>query len=291
MTHSLQNSTFQISVQELGAELNSFKNTHTHLEYIWQANPAVWSRHAPMLFPIVGKLKDNHYTYQGKEFTLPQHGFARDQVFNLVSQTENTLTFALTHSPATLVKYPFEFELTITYRLEANRLTIGYQVANPGHNNLYFSLGAHPGFTCPLLPDEVFSDYYLQFEQPENLERYLLDQGLQNGQTEPVPLENNTILPLHYNLFEKDALVLKNIASEKISLRSKNHAHGLDFTFRGYPYLGIWTKEKDAPFICLEPWHGLADSVNSTGDLTQKEGITLLPPAGIFACEYTIAVR
>ncbi|QNF34248.1 aldose 1-epimerase family protein [Adhaeribacter swui] len=291
MMHTLQNSTYQIGVQEHGAELCSFKNTQTGLEYIWQANPAIWARHAPVLFPTVGKLKNNQYTYQGKNYTLPQHGFARDFPFVLESKIENALTFLLEQSKASLANYPFNFRLYIRYQLDENALTVSYRVENPNSHDLYFSLGAHPGFTCPLFPKEQFSDYYLELEQPENLERYLLDAGLQNGATEPVPLENKKQLPLTYELFEKDAIVLKNLKSRKISLRSRNHEHGLDFLFPNYPYFGIWTKEKNAPFICLEPWHGIADSVNSSGELTQKEGIIMLPPGQDFTCAYTIVVR
>lgn len=290
MIHTLQNSTYQIGVQEHGAELCSFRNTQIHLEYIWQADPAIWARHAPVLFPTVGKLKNNQYTYQGKTYTLPQHGFARDFSFVLESKTENSLTFLLEQSEATLVDYPFNFRLYISYGLVGNALTVSYRVENSGNSELYFSLGAHPGFTCPLFPNEQFSDYYLELEQPETLERYLLDAGLQNGSTEAVSLENNTELPLTYELFEKDAVVLKNLKSQRISLRSRHHQHGLDFIFPDYPYFGIWTKEKNAPFICLEPWHGIADSVNSSGELTQKEGIIVLAPQQDFTCAYTIVV-
>ncbi len=182
--HTLQNNSFQINVQEHGAELCSFKNTQTDLEYIWQADPAIWARHAPVLFPTVGKLKNNQFTYQGKSYTLPQHGFARDYAFTLKSKTENSLTFVLEQSEATLIHFPFSFRLCISYRLEENTLTVSYRVENPASTNLYFSLGAHPGFACPLFPDEQFSDYYLQFEKSEGIKRYLLDQGLQNGQME-----------------------------------------------------------------------------------------------------------
>jgi galactose mutarotase-like enzyme len=140
-----------------------------------------------------------------------------------------------------------------------------------------------------LFPGEQFSDYYLAFEQAESLSRYLLEGGLQNGQTEPV-LENEKIMPLRYELFENDAIVLKGMASEKILLRTANHNHGLDFEFAGYPYFGIWTKEKGATFICLEPWHGIAGSVDEKGELTQKEGIIALPESQEFTCSYTIRV-
>lgn len=291
MEHYLQNEQFTVSVQEAGAELSSFRSIPLNLEYIWPADPAVWSRHAPVLFPIVGRLLDDAYEYAGQRYSLPQHGFARDQIFRLIQQTEDTLAFELNSSPATLADYPFAFELRIRYQLAANALTVRYEVLNPGAEDLYFSIGGHPGFNCPLFPGEAFTDYYLQFDRPEPLERYLIAQGLQTGQTEPVPLEKNGILPLRYELFaEKDAIVLKRLAAEKISLRSHHHSHGLDFTFRGYPYLGIWTKGPDAPFICLEPWHGIASHVDGPSDLTQKEGIVRLTAQNIFSCDYTIEV-
>jgi galactose mutarotase-like enzyme len=290
MVHHLQNEQYQIAVKAQGAELSSLRSLADNLEYIWQADPAIWPRHAPVLFPIVGKVPEGKYHYQGQTYALPQHGFARDEKFDLVHQTADTLTFALSSSDKTLAIYPFPFRLEITYILRGNSLETGYRVINTGAGDLYFSIGAHPAFNCPLLPDEKFGDYYLEFEKPETLSRYLLDQGLQNGQTRPV-LEGNRQMPLHYGLFEQDAIVLKDLASQKISLRTPKHAHGLDFEFRDYPFFGIWTKEAGAPFICLEPWHGIADSVNSSGDLTEKEGIILLPPAKDFTCDYIIVVK
>jgi galactose mutarotase-like enzyme len=292
MIHYIQNENYTVGVQERGAELGSFRNILANLEYIWQADPAIWSRHAPVLFPLVGRLKDDTYEYQGQSYTLPQHGFARDQVFRVVDKSATTLGFELVDSPKTLLNYPFRFKLRINYRLEENKLTVDYEVQNTGSEDLYFSIGGHPGFSCPLFPEkgEVFSDYFLQFEKPETLARYLIEDGLQTGETEPVPLMNNTDLPLQYELFEKDAIVLKNIASEKLSMRSNLHGHGLNFTFRGYPYLGIWTKGENAPFICLEPWHGIAGSIDGPTELTQKEGIKKLSAGDVFTCAYTIEV-
>ncbi len=292
MVHYIQNENFTVGVQERGAELCSFRNIPANLEYIWSADPAVWSRHAPVLFPLVGRLKNDTYEYQGQSYNLPQHGFARDQVFRIVEQSATTLSFELMDSPAIKAIYPFGFKLRIYYRLEKNKLTVGYEVQNTEAEDLYFSIGGHPGFRCPLFPDkgEVFSDYFLRFEKPETLERYLIEEGLQTGETEIIPLLHHTDLPLQYELFEKDALVLKNLASEKISLRSHQHAHGFDFTFRGFPYFGIWTKGKNAPFICLEPWHGIAGSTGGPADLTQKEGIKKLNAGQVFTCAYDIEV-
>ena len=289
MTYKLNNATYAVAVNEHGAELSSFKNTVTNLEYIWQADPAVWARHAPVLFPIVGKLRNGEYHFGGQTYKLPQHGIARDLNFRLEEQTSNSLTFALNSSDRTLAVYPFSFRLEIKYQLTENTLAIFYKVQNTGEEHMLFSLGAHPAFNCPLLPGEAFTDYYLAFEKAETLSRYLLNEGLQNGQTEPV-LTNQEKLPLQYELFEKDAIVLKGLTSEKITLQTNKHAHGLTFEFKGFPYFGIWTKERNAPFICLEPWHGIASHVDDSGELTEKEGIMNLPPGETFTCSYTIRV-
>lgn len=289
MVHHLQNTQCRVTVQEAGAELTSFRDLATDLEYIWTADPAVWPRHAPVLFPIVGKLPEGKYRYKGKTYALPQHGFARDEKFDLVDQKPNALTFALTSSEKTLAGYPFSFRLEIAYTLTGNSLETAYQVRNTGPDEMYFSIGAHPGFNCPLLPGEHFEDYYLDFEKPETVSRYLLDEGLQNGRKQPV-LFGLQRLPLRYELFEQDAIVLKDLASQKISLRTPLHGHGLDFEFRDFPYFGIWTKEAGAPFICLEPWHGIASRVGDSGELQEKEGIIRLAAGESFACSYTIRV-
>jgi galactose mutarotase-like enzyme len=289
MVHHLENDQYRIAVEETGAELSSFRSLRDELEYIWTADAAVWPRHAPVLFPIVGKLPDGKYHYQGRTYALPQHGFARDEKFDLVQQTPQSLTLALNSSPQTLAVYPFPFRLEIAYALQGNRLETSYRVVNTGAGDLYFSLGAHPGFNCPLLPEEKFEDYYLEFEKAETLNRYLLDQGLQNGQIQQVPTTDNQ-LPLHYELFEQDAIVLKELASQKISLKTARHAHGLDFEFKNFPYFGIWTKQAGAPFICLEPWHGIASRVGDSGELTEKEGVIRLAAGDDFSCSYTIGV-
>ena len=289
MIHYLENQNYQIAVKTSGAELSSFRNKLENLEYIWQADPQIWPRHAPVLFPVVGKVPDGKYSYGGKTYELPQHGFARDMDFTLASQSETELIFELKESAETLAKYPFPFRLQVIYRLEGNALNIAYSVRNPGKSDLYFSIGAHPGFNCPLFTGEKFSDYYLEFDRPETQDRYLLDNGLLNGQTEPV-LQNHKILPLSYALFSKDAIVLKNLGSEKITLKTDKHNHGLDFEFKDFPFFGIWTKGEGAGFICLEPWQGIASQVGDSGELTQKEGIKKLAAGKDFSCDYTIRV-
>lgn len=289
MVHHLQNDQYRISVQETGAELSSFRRLRQGLEYIWQAEPTIWPRHAPVLFPVVGKLPDGKFRYQGRAYALPQHGFARDEKFELAGQSPQSLTFALANSERTLAFYPFPFRLEIAYSLQGNSLETAYRVVNTGEEDMYFSIGGHPAFNCPLLPGDKFEDYFLEFEKPETASRYLLEQGLQNGQIQPV-LEAATRLPLRYELFEQDAIVLKELVSQKISLRTSRHGHGLDFEFKGFPYFGIWTKQAGAPFICLEPWQGIASRVGDSGELTEKEGILRLAAGERFTCSYTVRV-
>lgn len=290
MVHNLQNEHYQVSVKEAGAELCSFFSKEENLEYIWQADPQVWPRHAPVLFPIVGKLPDGKYSYGGKTYELSQHGFARDHNFELIRKTETEILLELRESEQTLAVYPFRFRLQVIYRLDGNALETTFKVENPAETDLYFSIGGHPAFNCPLLPGESFVDYYLEFEHPETQSRYLLDQGLLNGGTEPL-LKEETKLPLSYDLFLHDALVFKNLASERIELKNLRHSHGLSFGFKDFPFFGIWTKKPGAGFICLEPWHGIAGKVGDSGELEQKEGILKLAAGEVFSCAYTIRVN
>lgn len=287
--HIMHQDQYRIAVNPLGAELCSFLDTKTMVEYIWQADPQVWPRHAPVLFPIVGKLPENTYTYKGKTYHLSQHGFARDLRFTVVEETDNSLSFELQDSPGTHGQYPFPFLLQISYLLQANKLTVDYQVSNPGEEEMYFSIGMHPGFNCPLHAAERFTDYFLEFEQPETLVRHLLVKGLLNGETETV-LENKNVLPLRDDLFAKDALVLKSFKSQYLTLKSNAHPNQVKIGFSGFPYLGIWSKPVGASFVCIEPWHGIAGTIGASADLAEKEGIIRLEPEADFACSYTIEV-
>ncbi|MDB5261142.1 MAG: aldose 1-epimerase family protein [Adhaeribacter sp.] len=290
MMHYLENENSSVAIKTSGAELSSFLNKQENLEYIWQADPQVWPRHAPVLFPVVGKLPAGKYNYGGKTYELPQHGFARDLDFKLISQENNQLIFELIDSEKTQAVYPFAFRLLIIYRLAENALEITYTVENPAAGDLYFSIGAHPAFRVPLFPGESFTDYYLEFEKPETQNHHLLEQGLLNGKSEPL-LKNQTRLPLSYDLFMQDALVFKKVASEKIQIKTPRHQHGISFEFKGFPFFGIWTKEPEAAFICLEPWHGIASTVGDTGELALKEGIINLPPGEQFSCSYIIRIH
>lgn len=285
----LENAQVKATFKSKGAELSSLIHKENGIEYVWQADPQVWGRHAPVLFPIVGKLNNDTYSHNNDIFHLSQHGFARDLEFELESSTIDELKLSLSYSEKTLKHYPFKFKLIICYKLKATTLTVSYEVYNEDEQLLFFSIGAHPGFRCPLTEKEKFEDYYLEFNETETLERHLLTGGAFNGTTELV-MANTNILPLSYDLFEKDAIVFKKFRSSTVSLKSKKEPHGVKMSFPGFPYLGIWTKQKNAPFVCIEPWYGLADTAIASGSLVQKEGIMELEPAGEFDCHYQIEI-
>lgn len=287
MNQIIENAFVKVEVSPHGAELQSIFNKQFHLEYLWQGDPAVWPRKAPVLFPIVGKVKDNQYTISGKTYSLSQHGFARDNAFTLVSATDTTLVYRLTHSEDSFKNFPYQFELDISYSIEHSILKVAYKIHNPsGTSDLYYSIGAHPGFRCPLVEGETFEDYYLEFEKAEKLNRVLLDGGLRGDQTEPVPLTNNK-LPLSVNLFgPKDAIVVSGLHSERISLKSNKSVHGLHFDYKNYPWFGIWSKP--GPFVCLEPWMGVADDIHAAGDFIKKESIQFLQPKAEALFTYSI---
>ena len=273
-----------------GAELTSLVTTANGLEYVWPGDPAVWARHAPVLFPLVGRLPNDAYEYEGRGYKLPQHGFARDQQFAVVRQSPTELMFRLQHDETTRAVFPFAFELTIAYTLRDAQLTVRWDVRNPAPDEpLLFSIGAHPAVRCPLLPDEQFEDYYLEFDHPVTLERHLLRGGLLTGQTAPV-LTQERELPLTYELFANDALVFKHYDFTNLTLRSRQSAHFVRFKFDGFPYLGLWTKGSGAGFVCVEPWHGIASPTGEPSELSEKEGILTLEPGQVFSATYSIEV-
>ena len=289
--YTLKNKNFQVTIKKEGAELSSFKSLKTSMEYIWKADPEVWAAHAPNLFPIIGCLKEDSFLYQGKEYACPKHGFIRkNNKISLIEQTENSLTFGLTYDAETLKVYPFLFEFQIKFILEGNKLSVEHKVVNHGDSSMLFSLGGHPGFTCLHHENEEYSDYYLEFDKPESAQTWrVLENGLIGGDTYPV-FDEPTKINLNTSIFKKDALVFKNLNSSKVSLKSKKSDQVLSMEFSDFPYLGIWAKP-NAPYVCIEPWLGIADADNSNRDFENKEGILSLGPKNNFMASYSITIK
>lgn len=287
--HSIFNDTISIKVSEKGAELQSVYHQQNRLEYLWSGDPVYWAKKSPVLFPIVGALKNNAYQYKGKEYQLDRHGFARNANFELIKKTDNSLTFSLKSNEQTKASYPFDFVFSVKYALQENKLQVTFIVENTGSENLLFSIGAHPAFAVPLVLGTKYEDYYLQFSQAEDADRWLVSaEGLIEITQTPL-LKNENRLPLKKELFYKDALVFKHLQSDAISILSDKTLHGIKVSFSNFPYMGIWAA-KDADFVCIEPWCGIADSVNASGNLEDKEGINTLAPKGKFEVGYEIEV-
>ncbi len=284
---TLHHKKLSVSVNSLGAELCSLKKDQEEL--LWQANKKIWPRHAPVLFPIVGKLKNSCYNYNGKEYSLPQHGFARDKEFILTEQTDSVLEFELTASEESLTVYPFHFSLIIRYELLDNELNVQYRIFNPGSKNLLFSIGAHPGFSCKRIENETLEDLYLDFESGHELAAQKLKNGLITDETHKIKLQNGT-LPLKSDLFENDALVFKNTQVNSVKLASKRSATVIKLVCKSWPYFGIWTKKDCKDFICLEPWYGVADDEQTKGNLEEKEGIIKVLPYASFKTDFSLEI-
>jgi galactose mutarotase-like enzyme len=285
---SLENQNLQISIHPKGAELQRIFHKGWGQEYLWDGDPAFWGRHSPLLFPIVGALKGNTYFYEGNAYTLPRHGFARDREFAMESQTADGISFLLHSDGSTRQVFPFDFALRVIYRLKSEGLTVTYRVDNPSSTEpLLFSIGGHPAFRVPLVAGTDYGDYCLEFDQEETAPRWPISkEGL--IELEPQPLLDETRwLPLSKELFARDALVLKQLRSESVALRSVRTERGLKMTFAGFPYLGVWAAP-NADFVCIEPWCGIADSVDTDQQWTHKEGINRLAPGGTFERTWTL---
>ncbi|MDR6967682.1 galactose mutarotase-like enzyme [Flavobacterium arsenatis] len=282
MEVTIKNSNFTATINSKGAELISLKSNNR--EFIWEGNPTFWGKHSPVLFPIVGTLKNNEFQYSEQNYTLSRHGFARDMDFVIREQSENKVVFSLEASETTLKYYPFIFELQLIYVLEQNKLSIQYKVLNKDKKEIPFSIGAHPAFALP----ENFENYSLSFEEDQALQYFLLENDLLSDKTEDLNLQENKLY-LNYQLFERDALVFKQINSKSITI-NENGKPVLKVNFNDFPNLGIWTKV-NAPFICIEPWFGYSDTNKNTGNILEKEGIIILEADKFFESEFSIEIQ
>ena len=286
MMYQLENDSLKIAVNSQGAELKSLFNKVNQQELIWQADPEFWGKSSPVLFPIVGTLKNGIYIYNKKEYNLPRHGFARDYNFKEEEVSDSQLIFSLEASQKTLQVYPFLFRLQIIYNLEGSRLQVKYKVENLSDDKtMCFSLGAHPAFKVGRKADD-FSSYKLLFNNDYVLKANQLKDGLLTTQQHDILL-NNQKFNLHYKLFEIDALVLLDMKSDKVTLMDNDDNNILTFEFENFPYFGIWTV-KNSGFICLEPWAGFSDFETHNQRLENKAGIYILQPKETWSAWWSV---
>ncbi|MCG2793675.1 MAG: aldose 1-epimerase family protein [Weeksellaceae bacterium] len=285
----IQNSTLKATFNDLGAELVSLINLETGKEIIWEGNPDFWSGKSPVLFPTVGALKDDKYIFEGETYEMPRHGFARRKFFEVKNPSENEVIFKLNSDDETLKFYPFDFSLEIKYTLVENKLKVSYNVKNRSEKEMYFSLGAHPGFAIDTKSGLKYDDYEISFSDDEKLEIHPLIDNLISRETKTIVLENKT-LRLSYELFSKDALVMTKMKSKDLILRNNQNNHKVVFTYSNFPYFGIWAA-KNADFVCLEPWQGIADIEDHNQELTQKFGILKLERNEAWKADWAVEIE
>ena len=270
----------EIAVADRGAELRSYKVDGE--EFMWDRNPEIWAASSPVLFPFVGSIKNGVYNYKGKDYEITtRHGFARTEDFDFVEKTENSLKFRFSSNSETLKKYPFEFDLFLTYTVNDGILEIGYDVVNKNNSEMYFSLGTHPAFALNVNDGLKLDDYYLEFEKNETSQKYKLNEkGLVLDEKADC-LNNENKLHITETVFNDDAIIFKNLKSEKVTIKNSKNSKELTVEYKGFPYIAFWSKPK-APFVCIEPWYGISDFENTSGKLEEKTGILKLEKDGEF---------
>lgn len=288
MIYSLENEKISVKIKETGAELCSYFDKETQREIIWQADPNHWKRHAPILFPIVGKVENNEYKLGDSKFQLSQHGFARDQAFELVKQGNNSITLQINSSEELFKVYPFKFKLQVEISISEKVLKVLYRVLNEGDEKIFFCLGAHPGFNVPFDNSSELSDYKLSFEILENSDRLLLSPaGFRTGKREQNWLKGDRI-NLTEELFIDDALIFDDLKSSFMTIDSDKTNEKVQVGWNKYPHMGIWKPLNNAPFLCIEPWNGMADQEKTDNDFKDKYGIVNLESNNSFECFYTV---
>ncbi len=278
----LKNNHFLVSISKIGAEILSIENTNENKQFLWSPDQIYWNRTAPNLFPIVGRLKNDEYQYNGNEFKMLQHGFARNLEFEVSKSTETSVSLILKNNETTLQQFPFEFQLEISFILNDASLDIHYNVLNLSNVEMPFSIGAHPAFAI----DKPLDAYQLIFDQPFTADRYLIDQGLYTGQTETA-IENSNVLNLNSQLIENDAVVFKKPPFYSVTLAEIDGNKLVTVSSSDFHYWGFWSKP-GAPFFCIEPWAGLADTTSADGNLFNKEGIHVLQPNEFSRFSYSV---
>jgi galactose mutarotase-like enzyme len=284
--HTLRSGAISATIAADGAELCSLKNADG-LELLWQAGPE-WPRHSPVLFPIVGRVKNDEYRHRGKTYPMKQHGFARDFRFDWVEQSPTSCRLALIDSDATRAIYPFAFRLELSYVVDQSDLKLGFDVINTGDEILPASIGGHPGFNWPLLPRLAKEAYSLNFSDEEPAPIRRLDGGLLGPRPAPSPIHGKT-LALAEHLFVNDAIIMDRLASTSVRYAA-DRGPSIEISWEGFPELGIWSKPTGAPFVCIEPWHGFVSPAEFDGEFTEKPGLMLIAPGEKRTLSYRVRV-
>ena len=293
----LKSDHLDVEFQTLGGALSSIKDKDD-VEYLWQGDPTYWSGQAPVLFPICGSVRNDTVLYDKedgsqKEGKIPRHGLVRKKEFTLVKQTDNSVTFAIEDDEEMYANYPYHFRLEITYTVTEKTIRTQYKIYNKeAEKSMPYFIGGHPGFNCPLLDDEVYEDYYLEFEKPETctVPKPFPETGMLDFQDRSPWLDGQKELDLSYDLFSTDAVTLDELQSRTIALRSRKHEKGLKVHFQEFSNLIIWSTLNKGPFIAFEPWSGLSTSLEEGDHLEDKKNVRLLEAGQVDQIDFDIEI-
>ena len=293
----LKSDDLQVEFQSLGGALSSIKDKDG-VEYLWQGDSTYWSGQAPVLFPICGSVRNDTVLYDQEDGSqvkgkIPRHGLVRKKEFELVNQTENSVTFAIEDDEEMYANYPYHFRLEITYTVTGKTIRIQYEIYNKeAEKSMPYFIGGHPGFNCPLLEDEVYEDYYLEFEKTETctVPKPFPETGMLDFKDRSSWLENQKEIDLNYDLFSYDAVTLDNLESRSVSLKSRKHDKGLKLHFEEFPNLIVWSTLNKGPFIALEPWSGLSTSLEEGDRLEDKKDVKVLKPGEFDQLRFDIEI-
>ncbi len=291
MRIQLKNKACFVEMDTLGAQLVSLSDAQG-VQYLWQGDKEHWSGQAPILFPIVGALRNGITMIDGSEYAMGRHGFARKMEFRNLINTADTAVFTLVANEETRRQYPFDFHLNVTYRLKDCTLTTEFTVVNMGYKPMPFVIGGHPAFNCPILPSESFENYVVEFEKNETADcpRIDMETGLIDFSNKTCCLNDEKTIALQHSLFYNDALVFDHPQSSKVKLYSRLSGRGVEMDFNGFDYLGVWSAANDAPFVALEPWTGCATCTDEDDLMIHKRNMKILYSHQSAKCSYSVTI-
>lgn len=289
MRYVLENDVLRVEIDSFGSELKSVQSKETGLEYMWQGDPKFWARTSPVLFPFVGSLKNKEYIHEGKHYPMGQHGFARDMEHTLVSKTDSEIWFELLSNEETIAKYPFAFKLMIGYQLEANKVKVLWKVENPAEKTMYFSIGAHPAFNCPIHGEEKKAGYSLYFGDVDEIHHHgnVVSTGMALREDIVLPLTDHKAV-ITEEFFDRCTYMIEDRQCGRVGIVDPSGRRFVTVEF-DMPLFAVWSPEKkQAPFICIEPWCGRCDADDFSGELKDREFTNVLEANEQFATEYTM---
>ncbi len=292
MIYILENDHLKVKVSSMGAELQSIRRREDDTEYLWQGDATYWASRATNIFPVCGRMIDGQYTYDGKTYEIPLHGFARYEEWQVVHQKANALTLQLKDTPKTLAMYPFRFALEISYTLAEDTLNVAMILHNEDDKDMIFALGGHPGFNVPLTEGEAFEEYVVEFDEPCQPKRLdLSERCFYLESATPYPLADGKTIALRHDLFDNDAIFLRDSA-KGVTLRSAAGKRSVHMSFPDMKFIGLWHKpHSDAPFLCIEPWLGAPATEGGVNDLAAMPENERLAPGETYRNVYSMTFR